>query len=163
MAVYEDSSYTFFVTADGSNVKYQWQQNDGSSWINVGQDTSAYHQVKANYSMNGYKYRCNLNSDCGAVITDSVTLTINKLNSIFHWQKPVDNLFTLFPNPFSTDFYLNSNTYFLYELYTLQGEKILSGGPFLTATLSGEKLASGLYILKVKTDSELKCYRIIKQ
>jgi hypothetical protein len=73
----------FSVTASGSGLTYQWQENTGSGFVNVtnggvysGATTSTLNITGANPGMDGYTYQCVINgSICtGASITNVVTL-----------------------------------------------------------------------------------------
>lgn len=86
-AICEGNSTTFKCTAAGTNIKYQWQVYDGTSWADI--TTSGSNPVYSNYntsvlnlsstvaSNNGYKYRCVTSGLCspGATSADA-TLTI---------------------------------------------------------------------------------------
>ena len=70
---------TFRVTATGSGLKFQWQENSGSSWVNStksGSTTSTL-SFKALSSHNGLKLRCVVSGADGKSVTSGIaTLTV---------------------------------------------------------------------------------------
>jgi|GEM_PF-2162712 len=77
--VAENGSATFTVTAPGAT-GYQWQENTGSTWNNIGGATSASYTIaSAPLSMNGYQYRVIVNgtAPCITVTSAAATLTVS--------------------------------------------------------------------------------------
>lgn len=84
------SNTSFSVTATGSAVTYQWQENSGSGWSNVtntgiysGATTSTLALTAPTASVSSYQYRCVIGGSCvPGVNSDSVTLIVNTPPSI---------------------------------------------------------------------------------
>ncbi|MGB0428823.1 MAG: PKD domain-containing protein [Bacteroidia bacterium] len=94
----ESSNTTFSVTATGSNLDYQWQEDDGSGFSDLS-DGGVYSNTDqitlsitgAGTGMDGYKYRCVVdNSTCTADISADATLTVQTGPSIT--SNPIDSL-----------------------------------------------------------------------
>ena len=76
----------FSVTATGSSLTYQWQVSidGGSNWNNL-TNVAPYSNVTAatmnitgaTAGLNGYQYRCVVNSSCSPLNSNAVTLTVN--------------------------------------------------------------------------------------
>jgi hypothetical protein len=80
----EGTAASFTVVAVGAS-SYQWQlsTDGGTTFANVTGATSATYTIASpTAAQNGYKYRCNLSSSCGAATTNVVTLTVNTLPAI---------------------------------------------------------------------------------
>ena len=62
---------TFTVAAEGDRVTYQWQYstNDGETWSNVSNGTSATLSVSAQASVDGNLYRCVVTSGLKVIVT----------------------------------------------------------------------------------------------
>ena len=82
---------SFTVTATGTALTYQWEENTGSAWAPVtnggvyaGATTTTLTISAPTFSMNGYKYHCVVSGTCSpAVTTDgSATLTVYDLPTI---------------------------------------------------------------------------------
>ena len=75
---------TFTVTATGTGVTYQWQENTGSGFVNIaGATSAAYTKMTTAMAMNGYQYRVVVTGTCPTPVTSSiVTLTVNALPAI---------------------------------------------------------------------------------
>ncbi len=81
------ASTTFIAAATGpSGLTYQWQVNSGRGWSNLtncgvysGATTANLGITTPGLGLNGYQYRCILNSPCSAapVTTNAATLTVN--------------------------------------------------------------------------------------
>lgn len=75
---------TFTIAATGTALKYQWQVNDGSGFVNV-TNTGIYGGAKsatltltgATTAENGYIYRCKVSNACGNLNSNDVILTVN--------------------------------------------------------------------------------------
>ena len=75
----------FSVTASGLGLTYQWQENNGSGFVNL-TNAGVYSTVTTNtlnitgapLTMNGYQYRCIVNGTCSPAATSNfATLSIN--------------------------------------------------------------------------------------
>ena len=81
---------TFSTTAFGQDVKYQWQENNGSGFADVfnvgkytGTNTASLKIYGAGISMNGYTYRCTISGGCASSVTsEPATLYVNELPAI---------------------------------------------------------------------------------
>jgi glucuronoarabinoxylan endo-1,4-beta-xylanase len=69
--------------------------------------------------------------------------------------------FNVYPNPFSDHLIVEGTGEFSYEISTLAGEKVSAGTGSGKTTL-GNKLATGLYILKVHQNEETRVFKIHK-
>ncbi len=85
-ATCESTTTTISVVSPTVGVTYQWQVNNGSGWSNVTNGAAYSGATTANLGittpglgLNGYQYRCILNSPCSAapVTTNAATLTVN--------------------------------------------------------------------------------------
>jgi hypothetical protein len=82
--IIEGANTSFSVTATGSGLTYQWQENTGSGWNNIfnggiysGATTASLTLTGVTAGMNGYQYRCIVTGACGTVTSNSATLTVN--------------------------------------------------------------------------------------
>jgi len=66
------------------------------------------------------------------------------------------------PNPFSEDLYLRANEQFDYAIYDLQGVKVEDGSG-QNVYYAGSALSAGLYIVKVKSESGSKVFKVTKK
>ena len=80
------SSTSFSVSATGTSLTYQWQENQGSAWANLTDDGVTYsNSATATLtltgvitSMNGYQYQCVVSGTCSPAATSgSALLTVN--------------------------------------------------------------------------------------
>lgn len=70
---------SFSVTASGSSLTYQWQTDNGTNgvtWANItpGGTSATLTRSNVTMSMNGYRYRVNINGACGSVTSAEATL-----------------------------------------------------------------------------------------
>ncbi|MEO6612517.1 MAG: PKD-like domain-containing protein [Chitinophagaceae bacterium] len=75
------STATFTVTASNV-VSYQWQQWNGSSWVNVGTNASSFTLNNVVVSQNTNTYRVIINGLCTVVTSNAASLYVNTLPSI---------------------------------------------------------------------------------
>ena len=90
--VKENETATFTVNATGTDLSYQWQQSTdkGSSWTNIASATSdTYTTGKTTMDMSGTQYRCVVSNSAGSIISDAVSLTVNK--HVHTWGNPAWN------------------------------------------------------------------------
>ena len=75
--VIEGLNTVLSVSASGSNLTYQWQENDGSGWATLIGETRATLTIQnADSSKNGYKYRCIVSDGTSSVTSDEAVLTV---------------------------------------------------------------------------------------
>jgi hypothetical protein len=87
-AICEGQNATLGIIATGISLTYQWQENKGTSFVNVANGgiysgaTSANLTLTAiTVSMNNYKYQCIVTNSCGVETSSSATLTVASLPS----------------------------------------------------------------------------------
>jgi len=115
---------TFFtVAAGGSNLTYQWQENQGSGWNNLS-NTGVYSTVTTailnltgvTSSMNTYQYRCVVSGSCPPVLTSgSAILTINAPAGALNFDGTDDDVnvatpFYAFNKEITVDWWVNPTT-----------------------------------------------------
>ena len=80
-SVFAGETSFFFVEAEGSDLRYQWQVNKTGTWNNctsAGHDQAAFSfTAKASYS--GWKYRCIVSNGGGSVTSEPALLTVTTL------------------------------------------------------------------------------------
>jgi hypothetical protein len=70
----------FSVTATGTNITYQWQVNTGSGFNNIpGANANTLAVTNTTAAMSGYQYRAIVQNGCGAVVSNTVALTVNAI------------------------------------------------------------------------------------
>lgn len=76
--VFEDNTATFTVsaTSTGGALSYQWQENDGTGFVNISGETSATLNVRAYRARAGHTFLCNVTDSNGTTATSAATLTI---------------------------------------------------------------------------------------
>jgi hypothetical protein len=82
--VCEGSDATFTVSATGTDLSYQWQENTGSGYVDISGETStSFTKLATTSSMNGYLYRVVVSGICAPAVTSSgVLLTVNTAPAI---------------------------------------------------------------------------------
>jgi gliding motility-associated-like protein len=76
-------SATFSVTATGPGLSYQWQENTGSGFSNVGTNNPSYNIASVTSGMNGNTYKVIISSNGLCAVTSSVvTLSVNTSTTI---------------------------------------------------------------------------------
>ncbi len=73
-------TYTFTISADGTNLKYFWQvnKNDGKSWADIpGANESSYTVKNAGADQNGWQFRCVVSNDAGKAESTVATLSVD--------------------------------------------------------------------------------------
>jgi len=82
-SVCEGNTTSFAVSASGSLLTYQWQIKSAGTWNNIASASSdSLYLSSVSASANGNYYRCIVNGSCGALTSDSSSLTVNTLPSI---------------------------------------------------------------------------------
>jgi len=88
-SVCEMQQALFYISATGSNLTYQWQEDAGSGFANVNYQGYNTHTLNVDVfiGMSGYKYRCIVSDNCSNVVTSgSATLTV--LQFAFIYSQP---------------------------------------------------------------------------
>ena len=69
---------TFSVAATGSGLNYQWQENQGVGWNNIGGNSTGYTTPATTALMNGWQYQCIVSgtAPCSSAISSTATLTV---------------------------------------------------------------------------------------
>ena len=84
------SNASFNITVTGGSLSYQWQQSTdgGNNFTNISDaNTSQLHYSAVSSSMNGYKYRCIVSSDCSPTLTSNlVNLNVTTDNTFVSIQ-----------------------------------------------------------------------------
>lgn len=73
-------TYTFTISAGGTNLKYFWQvdKNDGKGWVDIpGANESSYTVKNAGAEQNGWKFRCVVSNDAGKAESAVATLSVD--------------------------------------------------------------------------------------
>ncbi len=79
----EGDAATFSITATGTGLTYQWQQNTGSGWADIaGAMGTSYTVSSVSAGMDGYQYRCIASGDCEPPDTSSAA-TLNVSTELF--------------------------------------------------------------------------------
>jgi len=74
--VCDGANATFTVVATGSGLTYQWQRNDGDSWNNITNATSASYTLAANETSITYTYRVVVTGTCGSETSTASSLSL---------------------------------------------------------------------------------------
>lgn len=79
ITVNEGESAVFTIEASGSYLHYQWQKQDGESWVDI-QDAilSEYKTNELSTDDSGSVYRCVVSNNGGSVISDEAVLTVKE-------------------------------------------------------------------------------------
>ncbi len=153
----------FSVVANGNVSVYQWQEDQGSGFVNLN-NSGIYSNVNADtlcingvtLGMNGYQYRCILLDACNATDTTSLaTLSVNACVGIREDTKEV--LLNIFPNPlteqgrvnFSAEL-LDAELIFYNNLGQIVSTMVHVSGS--STTICREAFVSGMYQLIIVQD-----------
>jgi hypothetical protein len=78
-----NATFSVTATANGGPIAYQWQQWNGSAWVNItGANTSSYTVNNATVAMNTNSFRVVLTGLCTVVNSGVATLYVNALPSV---------------------------------------------------------------------------------
>jgi RHS repeat-associated protein len=84
----EEENMAFHLAADGTNIHYQWQKDNGSAWINLsdgdyyrGTTSDQLSILNTTLSHQG-DYRCIVTGTCGSETSNTATLTVNQTTSV---------------------------------------------------------------------------------
>jgi len=84
LAICEGLTAEFYVTAEGEDLTYQWQENTGTGWIDLptgsiysGIETPTMSFTPVTYPMDGFQYRCIVSGSSGPdAISETAVLTV---------------------------------------------------------------------------------------
>jgi gliding motility-associated-like protein len=135
----DGNNASFSVSATGTAINYQWQENRGSGWNNItdggvysGTTVNTLTITGASAAMNNYQYRAALDGACGAVVnSNAATLTVNSL-PIVTGNTPATRCGT---GTVSLSATATSGTINWFSALT-GGSSIGSGSPFTTPSIS---------------------------
>jgi len=82
--VTEGQTATFTVAASGSGLSYQWQwsNNVGSTWTNVGTNSTSYTTAATGISDSGAQFHCVVTNSAGSPTSSAATLTVNPMIAV---------------------------------------------------------------------------------
>lgn len=131
---------TFDITATGTSLSYQWQENTGSGWSNIsnggvysGATTSSLVLTSTPKSMDGYQYRCIISGTCSPIATSNIAdLTVTSPPAIT--AQPVNATVCDGSNTSFSITANNANTYTWQQFDGTNWNNINNGGVFSGAT-----------------------------
>lgn len=89
----EGANATFSVTASGTSVTYQWQDNSLGSFADIAGATSSSLVVNGvTLGMSGTLYQCIVSGSCGVVNSNSAELTVNPVPVVSASSSPVNGV-----------------------------------------------------------------------
>ena len=150
---------SFSIAATGSNLVYQWQENQGAGFVNIvnggmysGANTATLSLTGVTAGMAGYTYRCNITGSCSSSATsNTVSLSITPSPTVT--AQPVasticENGTTTFSitasNATSYQWFQNSGSGFV----PVNNAGVISGATTSTLTITGATAAMNGYIYK---------------
>ncbi|MDC1370352.1 T9SS type A sorting domain-containing protein [Flavobacteriales bacterium] len=147
----------FQVTASGTGLTYQWQQNNGTGFTDIssfgiysGTTTNTLTITGVNASIQQNGYRCKISNSTGCSDTTVAAILYISLTSID--ENGVEESFKLFPNPTSSQ--LNIETSITYSsgiIINALGQTVMQFKN--EKTLDVSQLKTGNYILLVKGEN----------
>ncbi|MCF6365708.1 MAG: immune inhibitor A [Bacteroidales bacterium] len=143
------SNVSFYVTAEGNNITYQWQKNSS----NISGATSATYTINNAQVSDAGDYNVTINGDCGSVTSEIATLSI--ASSVKNIQ---ENLFTIFPNPSKGNFNIHFSEIsknVAVEITDISG-KTISNSFYKEVNQSGIRindLSEGFYFINITIDN----------
>jgi hypothetical protein len=152
--VFVGGNAQFQVTASGTGLTYQWQQNNGTGFTDIssfgiysGTTTNTLTITGVNASIQQNGYRCKITNSSGCSDTTVAAILYISLTSIE--ENVVEESFKLFPNPTSSQ--LNIETSITYSsgiILNALGQTVMQFKN--ERTLDVSNLKAGSYILLVK-------------
>ena len=160
----------FSLTSSNTNANYQWQQNNGTGFINLsnfgqfsGVNTATLSISGVTASQNNNGYRCIISSGNCSDTSAIAILTVNNDVGITEFQN--SNLLTIFPNPAKEIITMKTDASLVGKQYNISD---YSGKLILTGVIKEEKtnltlsnLSAGLYTIAV--DNNKYFFNIIKE
>jgi hypothetical protein len=163
--VCEGGNANFSVTANGSAITYQWQEsNDGGiNWKNIDGAESNILSINSSLEMNGNIYRCQINSFCGNINSNSAILYVNNCQQNITDKQKIYlkkgwNIISLNITPNNTDLLSIFNSIIqsdnLIKVQDEQGKAIEKIDNYWINAIGQYQSTEGYYI-KVKNDDTL--------
>lgn len=165
LSVLEGSNAVFSVTASGSNIIYQWQEDKGSGFqdvVNGGQYSGA-NTANLTVSMvailnDKYKFRCIVRSNTCTEISNVAALTVLGINGPLQ-EKPA-----VYPNPVKNRMQISGAIGASYKIADMSGRVLKSGNiGDSAATINVANLATGVYVFHVIYQDHVENLKFIKQ
>ena len=153
------SNASFTVSATGTGLIYQWQENTGSGFANLsnggvysGVTTNTLTLTGAGTGLNGYLYRCNVSGSCTpAINSNSATLTVNPYPSAISGSATVVVGFPVTLTSSGSGSWTSSNT----SVATVGSASGIVSGVSAGTTIITYAFVSGCYVTKVETVNTL--------
>jgi len=151
-------SVTFSVTAQGSNLTYQWQK-DGQDISGANSNTLIINNVQ---TTDEGQYQVVIQGDCGQV--SSQTVHLHLVSDIAELQKAG---IQIYPNPSSGKFFISLRELARNDkitIYNMKGESLLNIR--LTNNKQGidiRHFAQGVYMLRLQNDKSIYNIKIVKE
>ncbi len=93
VALCAGANASFSVSASGSGITYQWEENSGSGFTPIpGAVSATLGRSLVNIGMTGFQYRCVVTGACGVLTSNAATLTVNSILTVN--TQPVANITT---------------------------------------------------------------------
>ena len=145
----------------GDNELYDIEYGIGN--FSVGNGTRVNNIASTSYNINSLlpntAYKVYIKASCNTASWKSLTFTTNQLSVQDLNKKEI----ILYPNPVKNILNIRAKENILaFEIYSLDGEKILSGQHDNFSQIDMTKLPAGNYILKLKTKTNEESFKIIK-
>lgn len=147
-----------FVIAASTGATFQWQQNNGTGFINLS-NFGAYSGVNndtlmisnVNLTMDNYGYRCITNAGTCADTSDFSLLKVTQFTGVNNVTSAV--MFEVFPNPFSGNVSLKVSQHLIGKdlmLYNLQGSILCQHKiEQINEELNLNEISNGVYFMQI--------------
>jgi hypothetical protein len=148
----------FQVMATGSGLIYQWQQNDGTGFINIstfgqfsGTNTNTLTITNVTANMQQFGYRCIISNRNGCTDTSNfATLNISLTDLL---EVKFKYLVSIYPNPTKENITIETNiNYSSVKVFNLNGQLVLESVFNRTINVSG--LQKGSYFIQLISDEQ---------
>ena len=148
----------FQVMATGSGLIYQWQQNDGTGFINIstfgqfsGTNTNTLTITNVTANMQQFGYRCIISNRNGCADTSNfATLNISLTDLL---EVKFKYLVSIYPNPTKENITIETNiNYSSVKVFNLNGQLVLESVFNRTINVSG--LQKGSYFIQLISDEQ---------
>jgi len=143
----------FQVTATGSSLNYQWQENNGTGFLNLsnlgvysGVNTNILNITGVNASIQQFGYRCIITNSNGCV--DTTVLAILNISLTGINENSLSTYFTVYPNPTNEILTLNTNvTFSAIRITNAVGKLVFEADE--NNTLDVSSLKAGSYFIQL--------------